>query len=113
MRAWFFYRYGESNTRLNYISERKKAERNRNTLSNFGEDGDRQLDEQERILREQSEKSHCYDEGELKNRLDSAIHDIWYVSLLANNDVTKFQSIRQCLYIDIINAIINKIKQSR
>ena len=113
MCARFFYRHGDVCHRLDVIAKRKEAERRRGVVSDFGENDAKRNDEQERFLKEQYKLSRCYEEGELRRRLEEVTYDSWRVSLLADNDVTKFPQIRKSLFLDSMTALINKVKQSR
>jgi hypothetical protein len=43
--------------------------------------------------------------GEISKRLGKAITSIWYVPVLANNDITKYPTVRQSLFSDAIKTL--------
>jgi len=43
--------------------------------------------------------------GELSKRLGIALVNIWYVPVLANNDITKYPTVRQSLLSDAIKTL--------
>jgi len=43
---------------------------------------------------------NCFKDDELRKRLANAKIDIWYLSSLAKNDVTKFEEVRKALFVD-------------
>ncbi|HOQ48207.1 MAG TPA: hypothetical protein PLV01_00085 [Candidatus Kapabacteria bacterium] len=44
------------------------------------------------------------------NRIDEALSNIWYVPVLAENDVTKFETVRKSRFVDAIIALLNLIE---
>jgi hypothetical protein len=104
VRPGFFYRYWQATDRLRAASGRKEAERNRNVVADFTEDYAREL-EQRRLIEEQEKIENCWREGELRRRIADARIDIWYLPALAKNDVTKFEGVRQALYVDAVNIM--------
>ena len=104
LRKGFFFRYREATDRLRIASRRKEAERNRNVIADFTEDYAREL-EQRRLIEEQEKIENCYRTGELKKRLANARIDIWYLSSLSKNDITKYEEVRKALFVDAITSL--------
>ena len=100
----FFYRYRKATDRLRIASRRKEAERNRNVIADFTEDYAREL-EQRRLIEEQEKIENCFRTGELKKRLANARIDIWYLSSLSKNDITKYEEVRKALFVDAITSL--------
>ena len=75
-----------------------------NLIAYFTEDYAREY-EQRRLIKEQEKIENCYREGELRRRLAQARLDIWYLSVLAKNDVTKFEEVRRTLFVDAVSCL--------
>lgn len=104
MRQGFFFRYREATDRLRIASRRKEAERNRYVIADFTEDYAREF-EQRRLIEEQEKIENCYKVCELSRRLGIALVNIWYVPVLANNDITKYPTVRQSLLSDALKTL--------
>jgi len=104
VRNRFFYRYRQETARIGDIARRKEAQRNRNVITDFAEDYAREL-ESRRLIEEQEKIENCYNVGELSKRLGKAITSIWYVPVLANNDITKYPTVRQSLFSDALKTL--------
>lgn len=70
----------------------------------FTEDFAREL-EQRRLIEEQEKIVNCYRTGEIKKRLANARIDIWYLSSLSKNDITKYEEVRKALFVDGIISL--------
>lgn len=46
------------------------------------------------------------------SRVKDKVYDIWYVPLLADNQVERYEMIRNSYYKDAINGIINMLRKS-
>ena len=57
------------------------------------------------MIEEQEKIENCYKERELNRRLSTTLTNIWYVPVLANNDITKYSAIRQSLLMDAFKAL--------
>ena len=65
-------------------------------LGNFG---------QRCLIEEQEKIENCYRNGELKKRLANARIDIWYLSSLTKNVITKYEEVRKALFVDAITSL--------
>lgn len=99
-----FFRYREKTSYLGELARRKEAQRNRNVITDFAEDYAREL-EIRRLIEEQEKIENCYKVGELNRRLGIAPVNIWYVPVLANNDITKYPTVRQSLLSDAFKTL--------
>lgn len=111
MRCRFFSQYRQISSDINDTSERKKAERSRNVITDIDEDYANKR-ETRRFIEQQLAKQNCYKEGELTKRLSQAKIDIWYLSVLSGNDITKHKAIRNCSYAEamkMLELIINSL----
>ena len=55
----------------------------------------------------------CFKKNELYRRIDDAVLNCWYIPVLANNDITRFEAVRNSLYKDsfiALKAIINTLR---
>ena len=105
----FFLQYKERADAVGDTVRRKEAERSRDIIDVTAEFVANER--RKRKLAEQQERlNNCYNESELFNRIDEALGNIWYVPVLAENDVTKFETVRKSRFVDAIIALLNLIE---
>ena len=105
----FFYEYKKRFAAVSDIAREKNNERNRHVVSN-DQDTRGQIEAHNRYLDEQYKIANCYNVGEIERRITLARRSIWYVTALADGDVTKIEAVRQCNLKDAITMLEYLIK---
>lgn len=98
-----FYQYRDEFHLLTDRLRRKKEERERNVIGSNGSDDFNKRNEQ--LIKRRELIERVYEAGELERRLSNATYDIWYLSVIAGLDATKYHSARQVRLRDAIYAI--------
>ena len=52
-----------------------------------------------------NKKMSVYDDNEIERLVSEAEISIWYVSVLAKNDLTKYEQVRDSRYIDAVKTL--------
>ena len=80
-----------------------RLERNINSITRAN---DEFKSKRRQLIEELEQKARLYLPDELAKRLMKERNEIWYVPILAKGDVTKYEEVRNCKYIDAAQALI-------
>ena len=106
----FFFKERDAKELISRYAERARAKSESTIRAEFGRP-DGNTERQRKYITKQLKIQNAYNGDEIYSRLSELRYEIWYIPLIADYDVEKYETLRNTKYRDAVNNLIEKFKR--